>query len=237
MCPANNIKWFIDESGVKVKPCAQCHKVYPYTQEFYYTRGKGKWSAYCKKCTNEQHQKYDKTDATRKTNKVFVVNGVEYKTCTKCGNTYLHTFEFFDHSTQGQGGFRSDCRKCRVKYDRKLRQRNWAHGLYLNAKHRGFEMNIDTAYILELFEKQHGKCYWFGVDMVPSDEPRFPTQPSLDRLDRTKGYIKGNVVLCCFSANFGRNQCDDDTWKLFLTNLQQNLDYSQWMKIKENSKS
>ena len=89
-------------------------------------------------------------------------------------------------------------------------------------------MNINEDYILGLYEFQRGKCYWLGVDMIPSSTKKYPFQPSLDRLDRSRGYIMGNVVLCCFAANFGRNENSESNWKDFLLNMKSNLNYGQW---------
>ena len=70
-----------------------------------------------------------------------------------------------------------------------------------------------------MFKKQNGLCYWFNIPLVPSNHKKHPQQPSLDRLDRNKGYIKDNVVLCCYSANIGRNENEIDVWKDFLKKL------------------
>jgi len=64
--------------------------------------------------------------------------------------------------------------------------------------------------------------------MEPSSETKSPFQPSLDRLDRTKGYVMGNVVLCCFVANFGRNEISENLWKSFLLKLEKNIDLGLW---------
>jgi hypothetical protein len=76
------------------------------------------------------------------------------------------------------------------------------------------ERSID---INEMFEGQNGLCYWFNIPLIPSTQTKHPQQPSLDRLDGTKGYIKDNVVLCCYSANIGRNETDIETWKNFIS--------------------
>ena len=67
-----------------------------------------------------------------------------------------------------------------------------------------------------MFNKQDGLCYWFKIPLIPSKDKKHPQQPSLDRLDSSKGYTRDNVVLCCYSANIGRNENDLDTWKKFL---------------------
>ena len=68
-------------------------------------------------------------------------------------------------------------------------------------------------------ENQNGLCYWFKIPLIPSNKLKHPQQPSLDRLDRNKGYTRDNVVLTCYSANIGRNENDLETWKNFLNLL------------------
>jgi hypothetical protein len=67
-----------------------------------------------------------------------------------------------------------------------------------------------------MYEEQRGLCFWFKIPLVPSNGKKHPQQPSLDRIDRNKGYTRDNVVLCCYSANIGRNENDVETWKNFL---------------------
>jgi hypothetical protein len=71
-------------------------------------------------------------------------------------------------------------------------------------------------------EKQNGLCHWFKIPLIPSHQKKHPQQPSLDRLDNNKGYTKDNVVLCCYSANIGRNEIDLGTWRTFLKLLLNN---------------
>ena len=71
---------------------------------------------------------------------------------------------------------------------------------------KGYEAyNLDRAFILDMFERQMGLCYWFGIPMVPTASHRDPQRPSLDRLDNARGYTKDNVVLACAVANIGRS--------------------------------
>ncbi len=99
------------------------------------------------------------------------------------------------------------------------RIRLWQNTLIHDSKHRKIENTLTVDDINEMYEKQNGLCFWFGVPMIPTDQNKHPQQPSIDRLDRTKGYTKENVVLCCYSANIGRNENDIETWESFISLL------------------
>lgn len=99
--------------------------------------------------------------------------------------------------------------------------KHWAHNALRRAKSRekGYTVSIDEAYVLDLFNKQGGKCYWLGVKLDPTAPPRHPQRPSIDRLDNAKGYEPGNVVVSSWFANAGRNSIDVDTMKEFIENV------------------
>lgn len=70
--------------------------------------------------------------------------------------------------------------------------------------------------LAEIWEKQHGRCYWFGVqldlDLLYKDHPdwmpKHPMAPSIDKIDPNGDYTKDNIVICTRFANFGRNVCE-----------------------------
>ena len=74
------------------------------------------------------------------------------------------------------------------------------------AKHRNQEVEIDEKWIEERFCIQNNKCYWFNTPFEMVFSGRHPLKPSLDRLDRLKGYTKENTVIASYAANFGRNE-------------------------------
>ncbi len=152
------------------------------------------------------------------------------KICTKCGE--LKSINDFYITQRG-----NRCKECLLKvtrnYKRKKRTdpehrkkegekqkerriRLWQNTLLHDSKHRKVDHTLSVDDINKMFEQQNGLCYWFKIPLIPSNKPKHPQQPSLDRLDRTKGYTKDNVVLCCYSANIGRNENDLETWVEFL---------------------
>lgn len=72
---------------------------------------------------------------------------------------------------------------------------------------------IDAEYIKEIWDRQGGKCALSGIDMLNLPEklsstflngPRHPFKPSLDRIDSSKGYVKGNVQWVCTIVNLAK---------------------------------
>ena len=150
--------------------------------------------------------------------------------CSKCGEVKSDN-DFY----QSQRGNR--CKECILigtrKYKRKKRMdpehrkieadkqkerrvRLWQNTLIHDSKNRGVEHTLTIDDINQLFQEQNGLCYWFNVPLIPSNDSKHPQQPSLDRLDRTKGYTLNNVVLTCYSAKIGRNETSVEDWEKFL---------------------
>ena len=136
--------------------------------------------------------------------------------------------QFFKKQIIYVDGYSSQCKKCQYEICTDSRKayelKNWEKRLFLHAKkHSKYDFDIDEQFVLELYEKQNGKCFWFNVDLKPSNEAKYPWQPSLDRLDREKGYTRDNVVLACYTANIGRNTSDEATFSLFVEDLKKAL--------------
>jgi hypothetical protein len=132
----------------------------------------------------------------------------------------------FHNSKCHLDGKKYTCKSCRsleaLKYKNKAKKstaRSWHKRLFIDCKKRAklhnYSLDFDESYILELFEKQNKKCHWYGIEMKPSTKAKYPFQPSIDRIDNSKGYSKDNILLCCFSANMGRNANDYITFKEF----------------------
>jgi hypothetical protein len=161
------------------------------------------------------------------------------KKCKKCG-VIKDEKDFYKPNRS------STCKECHLtitrEYKRKKREdddyknleklkqkerriRLWQNSLLHDCKHRGLEFDLDVDFINHLYENQNGKCFWFGVDIIPSENKKHPQQPSIDRIDNKKGYVKDNVVLSCYSANIGRNENDIKTWIEFLKKINPHREY------------
>ena len=63
-----------------------------------------------------------------------------------------------------------------------------------NAKQREFEINVDIAYLWNLFLKQGKKCALTGIPlMFNTRDYKHDGNASLDRIDSKQGYIEGNL--------------------------------------------
>jgi hypothetical protein len=76
-------------------------------------------------------------------------------------------------------------------------------------KHK-HETDIDVKYLKELWEKQNGICPYTGLKMILSrntlehSKLKSLKKASLDRIDSSKGYIKGNVEFVCMAINLAK---------------------------------
>lgn len=64
----------------------------------------------------------------------------------------------------------------------------------MRAKNKKMCFDLDEEYINELFKKQNGRCIYTNVPIKLTDDG-VGELFSIDRMDSSKGYVKGNVVL------------------------------------------
>ena len=134
------------------------------------------------------------------------------KKCIKCNKEKKITdFSKNGFDKNGLQKFRAQCKVC---YNS-----NWKYRLMStlssrvainqkmpngrNKKVHIVDHNINGVFLNRLRVKQKGMCYWLNIpiDFTLKDKLR---KPSLDRLDNSKGYEIGNVVLTTVFANTGR---------------------------------
>lgn len=78
-------------------------------------------------------------------------------------------------------------------------QRSVANRSRSRAKKKGWDHDIDAAYVKEIWPTDN-RCPVFGTEFTfGSEEPG--TVASIDRIDSSKGYVKGNVVIVSWRVN------------------------------------
>ena len=97
---------------------------------------------------------------------------------------------------------------------------------YRNAKRRKREFDITLKFLKELWEKQDGKCPYTGWKLKQMKDtshknqlPKTPDRASLDRIDSSKGYVKGNVQFVSYMAQNAKNEFSDKELLDFFENV------------------
>ncbi len=142
--------------------------------------------------------------------------------CSKCliiYSDYTKHFHVKKHTSSGIS-YNTRCAACfnEVNRARKTEYRKSPHvmiksrvtGFKNRAKVVGCAFDLDAEHLIELWDKQEGKCYYSGEEIdfeltVPEGDRPHMLQPSLDRKDPDKGYTKGNVVWCAYGINRMKN--------------------------------
>ena len=109
-----------------------------------------------------------------------------------------------------KGGYNSVCKTCRVPRSqahykattKEVRLFNAAK-TRATAKNREFNIELSDIVIPDL-------CPVFGIPMV---------RPSVDRIDSSKGYVKGNVRVISYRANVLKNDASVAELELVLADL------------------
>lgn len=147
----------------------------------------------------------------------------EKKQCYKCGNLRLLT-EFYwtkkDYRKSSSIKVRRNI--CKACQDRESKKRNkeqyyiyyMLYSARVRAEKKGlaFDLVVSDITIPEI-------CPLLGIPIYKGDKYNKANSPSLDRIDNTKGYIKGNAWIISNKANAMKHNATLDELKLFSTNI------------------
>ena len=117
-----------------------------------------------------------------------------------------------------EGALRNTCKKC-VEASRR---KKWSstYQEYLNKllqssksnRSKTMEFNVKLEHLIDLWEKQDGKCALSGVAMTHhrdgSGKKEF--NASIDRIDQNQGYEPHNIHLVCYRVNILRHSLQID---------------------------
>lgn len=139
-----------------------------------------------------------------------------YRCICECGavqDVYAHSLA---------SGRSKACRKCGARATQasphwmghgELSGTHW-HRICLEAEKRGYAVAIKIADAWRLFVAQEGKCALSGMPLRmrgrKSEERRSRGTASLDRIDSTRGYVRGNVQWVHKDVNLLKNNFDEE---------------------------
>ena len=155
------------------------------------------------------------------------------KVCTKC--EVDKPLSEFNKGNAFKDGLTYECKSCAKEYkDNECRFKRWFMAKKSNAKRKGIEFTIEPTDIPGVKTRetitidrmgrefksweatQYPKvCTVFGIDLDWDMNGRQPNSPSLDRIDSTKGYIPGNVMMMSDLANSMKRNATPEQLKQF----------------------
>lgn len=138
--------------------------------------------------------------------------GAYWKCLCECGNIVVVSARSLkSENTKSCGCFRSDLVKKTMSQINRIGFGESAFNRIYNdykrtAKRRNIEFNLSKEYFKFLVKQD---CYYCGVEPIriiktTANNGSFICN-GIDRVDNSKGYIKGNVVSCCKRCNQSKN--------------------------------
>lgn len=130
--------------------------------------------------------------------------------CKPC-NT-IRTYEWRQKNKERHKKYDRDYKREYLRQDPfKRRCHNIKRSSIQHAKSLNLPMELTEDDFKTMYDNQDGKCYYTGIKMKLDSFNKDLLIMSCDRKDSTLGYIKSNVVLCCWGINIlkGRNSIDE----------------------------
>lgn len=161
----------------------------------------------------------------------------EFLVCPVCGQK----LPYYNFSTGGKYGRIWLCKECeqanpewrkksfRMKYDQEFkdkinaykrdnRKANFESEMWRAAKRRAKENNLEfNIEISDIIIPEI--CPILEVPLIKGDINNYEYTPSLDRIDNSKGYIKGNIMVISKKANSMKNSASWEELKKFCKNI------------------
>lgn len=204
-CNAMHLKLIHMRNAEKEKPekhdkrCSCCKEVKK-TTEFW--KSKSTFDGYCNQCKACATALVKKREArNRDENSKRPIEELRERlgktqACSCCGEA--KNLEEFSRNSRRKSGINAICKMCAATNHQVFKRRNIAGHMLsrakANAKALGYDFNLTIEDIIV------PECCPITGFRLTYDGRRM-TSPSLDRIDSSKGYIKGNVVVVSHRAN------------------------------------
>ena len=188
-------------SHIWERPCPNCSNTISYKSQHHLTRAIQENSV-CRKCFLKKVKKYDSPKQARK---------AWYRAHRELVIEYVRRHKEKASNLRHSGDLFT-VMNLRLY---KLRSR---------AKKKGIPATITVEDLMECYKIQDCKCYYSGMPLVLTmtgngDITDNPYQITVDRLDSTKGYEKGNIVLCCLVANSAKSVLSSEEFYSFVEKM------------------
>lgn len=148
-------------------------------------------------------------------------------TCLSCDRELeLNSTNFYKRNNN-ETGFQHRCKSCQKKdptrYNRLIKKDDlylFIVDRYYGAKNRaskkGLEFNLTIESLVELWNKQNGKCAITGIQMTHTIlEGKIKTNLSIDKINPTLGYTINNIQMICNIVNVMKSDMDMKELKYF----------------------
>lgn len=223
----------------ELKTCKRCGKEQSIDNFYKVPSMKDGHDNTCKDCRRELRRQRDGVEI-----KPDMTEGV--LTCPVCGRELdVSEFRTYSKSKTGRYWMCNDCykyhselndgqdknyfRKLRIKLcpeyreeiseqKRKSRLNNYEAEIYrkcrYRAEQRGLEFNLDISDIVI-----PDVCPILEVPFVYGDKGDYSYSPSIDRIDNSKGYVKGNIQIISMKANTMKNSATLEELYKFCKNI------------------
>ena len=123
-------------------------------------------------------------------------DGRFYKNCSSCGAEQSYLRKSYAIASESAGKV---CKKCannklenngHAGFYKEVLRASFAHKYKTSAEIRNIEWDVSFEYLADLLIEQDFKCALSGEDL---DAMEVSNNCSLDRIDSSKGYVKGNL--------------------------------------------
>jgi hypothetical protein len=158
--------------------------------------------------------------------------------CSKCQEVKPIS-EFLLNRRNAKYPYRlSYCNRCRLnQVNRSLRTsierflRDRCARLRRRCAQEGVHIDIDAAYLISLYRRQEGKCFYTDIPMEWDQAKGLRRHAlSIDKITPAHGYVKGNVVLCVARVNTIKSDVSLDEMKLWMPGWYQRVVY-MWREL------
>lgn len=182
----------------------------------------------CKECNNEYDECEFYTQKHKRTSKSKGEYIVEYISsyCKKCDRAKSKKIkdskEYRDRINTARRERKQNDPEYREKVNRIKREsyrRNRESSMLAHAKQRSkkmnyeFDLSVEDIIIPDI-------CPLLKVPFVIGTKEDYTYTPTLDRIDSTKGYVKGNVWVICMLANSMKNSATSEQLLTFASSIQ-----------------